>query len=60
MPRNEPKPKELLANQELIGFTKRSGGGGQLVERASSAKVLEKSKLLEEPEQAAPSTKGEG
>ena len=33
------KPKDLLSNQDLIGFT--LGGEGQAVRRASSAKVTE-------------------
>lgn len=53
MPRKEQKPRELLADQELIGFTRRSGGDGQVVQRASSAKVLTKAGLREELEQAA-------
>jgi hypothetical protein len=35
------KPKDLLFNQDLIGFTLRDGG--QVVRRASSAKVTEPS-----------------
>lgn len=36
---NAEKPKELLADQELIGFTRHSSGGEQVLRRASSAKV---------------------
>jgi hypothetical protein len=33
------KPKDLLSDYELIGFTRRLGSGEQVVRRASSAKV---------------------
>jgi hypothetical protein len=33
------KPKDLLSDYELIGFTRRLGKGDQVVRRASSAKV---------------------
>ena len=33
------KPKDLLSEYELIGFTRRLGSRDQVVRRASSAKV---------------------
>ena len=33
------QPKQLLSDQVLIGFTQLLRGGGQVVRRASSAKV---------------------
>jgi hypothetical protein len=33
------KPKQLLTDHELMGFTQRLGDGSQVVRRASSAKV---------------------
>jgi hypothetical protein len=53
MPKTERKPKDLLAEHELIGFARRRDGDGQVIQRASSAKVTEKSRLREDPEQAA-------
>jgi hypothetical protein len=53
MPKTERKPKDLLADRELIGFARRHDTDGQVVQRASSAKVTEKARLREEPEQAA-------
>lgn len=46
MPSKERKPKELLANQELLGFTQLLGCANQIVQRASSAKVTLKSALM--------------
>ena len=53
MPENQPKPKDLLSNEELIGFTRRKGSNDQVVRRASSAKVYTKSMQREGPEQVA-------
>lgn len=55
MPKTERMPKELLADQELIGFARRRGSDDQSIQRASSAKVLVKGRLHEELEQAAAS-----
>ena len=53
MPENQDSPKELLADQELLGFAPHFSGDGQRVQRASSAKVFGKSLLRDRPEQAA-------
>lgn len=50
MPRKERKPKDLLADRELIGFARRDGDDDRVVERASSAKVLAKGALRDKPE----------
>jgi hypothetical protein len=48
--------KELLAKQDLIGFTRVSGSSDQILQRASSAKVTEKSRLRGLEKQAASSS----
>jgi len=55
MPENKRKPKDVLADQELIGFARRDGGEDQALQRASSAKVLLKGALRDKPEQPAAS-----
>jgi hypothetical protein len=55
MPKKERKPKELLADQELIGFARRSDSDDQAVQRAGSAKVFSKPRLRQELEMEVPS-----
>jgi hypothetical protein len=55
MSKTERKPKDLLADRELIGFARRHHSDDQVIQRASSAKVFEKGRLRKELEIEAPS-----